>query len=183
MNIKGAALLTGFVALLGFGGAVYAGKVELTTYYPAPVGEYNTLKTKRLTTGDNLPDRDGDILLKPQTGVPETEWTATPANTGQFAYSASANALYHSDGSVWAPAGGATGPTVITVATWWTGWVSEGGFPLGSIQFYRSGTLPNCPVGWTSVATYDEPVSSAAGTFVSLSSPVVIGRSVRICTK
>ena len=173
MNIKGAALLTGFIALLGFegGGAVYAGKVELTTYYPAPVGEYNTLKAKQLTTGDNLPDRDGDILLKPQTGDPAT-WTANTNNIGQFAYSQSEDALYHSNGSAWLPAGGTTG-TVMTLACvtshGYFQWISS------SADLYIAPcTVQNCPTGWTSVATYDEPIDLTDKT---------VGRRVRVCTK
>ena len=169
MNIKGAALLTGFVALLGFGGAAYAGKVELTTYYPAPVGEYNTLKAKRLTTGDNLPDEDGDILLKARAGDPGT-WPATPANIGQFAYSAQDDALYHSNGSAWLPAGGGSTVAVITFACAWSGL---------TYSFVGSCVPPACPVDWTSEPVYNEPVSLGSDG----SSLRVVGRSVRVCIK
>lgn len=86
--------------------AVYAAKVELTTYYPAPYGEYSQLKSKKLAAGDNLPNRDGDIRLTPQTGDPST-WTAGTA--GQIAYSSVDDALYHNNGTAWVATGGGGG--------------------------------------------------------------------------
>ncbi|RKY30351.1 MAG: hypothetical protein DRP68_06240, partial [Candidatus Omnitrophota bacterium] len=54
--------------------------ITVTTYYPSPYGVYNQLQTNRMAVGDtngdgqltalDLPNRDGDIRLKPQPGDP-----------------------------------------------------------------------------------------------------------------
>ncbi len=43
MKIFSAFLLASFL----LGGQAFAGKVEITTYYPAPTGEYQDLETSR----------------------------------------------------------------------------------------------------------------------------------------
>lgn len=45
--------------------SAYAGKVELTTYYPAPMGEYDTLKSNKLAVGSAAvtPAGDGDVTI------------------------------------------------------------------------------------------------------------------------
>ncbi len=42
---RGTLLGVVFVAAFVFASSAYAGKVELTTYYPAPYGEYKEIKT------------------------------------------------------------------------------------------------------------------------------------------
>ena len=73
--------------------AAYAGKMELTTYYPAPNGEYKTL------TADS-------VQLNAKTGDPST-WSA--GTTGQVVYSDTKDLLYHYNGSVWVASGGGGG--------------------------------------------------------------------------
>jgi hypothetical protein len=118
----GILFVTAFVLI----SVAYAGKVELTTYYPAPFGEYedlqtntmkyNTLKATRMavaqTNNDaqldaaDQPNRDGDIRLGAQGGDPRT-WPAGAG--GQIAFSANEGALYLYNGSAWVAAGGGGG--------------------------------------------------------------------------
>lgn len=74
------------ILMLGcFSSTANAGTVTLTTYYPAPSGEYVDLQTDRLAVGDtnndgaqtvaDLPNISGNIRLKPQSGNP-TGWSA-----------------------------------------------------------------------------------------------------------
>jgi len=95
-------------AVFFFGTNAFAGKSELTTYYPTPYGEYGSLQAKRLSVGDANGDgqlssadqanQDGHLRLKPQDGYPQN-WDA--GQTGEFAYSSKKNALYHYNGSAW----------------------------------------------------------------------------------
>lgn len=87
-----------FILILVFAFPGYAGKMELSTYYPSPAGEYEQLQAGTLSTGTVQPAVDGHILLKPQTGNP-SNWAA--GRMGQFAYSVDQDALYHFNGSIW----------------------------------------------------------------------------------
>jgi hypothetical protein len=127
----GILFVTAFVLI----SVAYAGKVELTTYYPAPFGEYedlqtntmkyNTLKATRMavaqTNNDaqldaaDQPNRDGDIRLGAQGGDPRT-WPAGAG--GQIAFSANEGALYLYNGSAWVPAGGGGGGCYTAYAAW-----------------------------------------------------------------
>lgn len=105
---------------------VFAGKVELTTYYPSPTGEYDSLQAKKVATGDtnangvidsgDLPNRDGDLRLVPQSGNP-TSWPTTGLPTGQIAYSSANDALYHFNGSNWVSSGGSSGGPIMVFGT------------------------------------------------------------------
>ncbi|HNX69159.1 MAG TPA: hypothetical protein PLL75_05555 [Candidatus Omnitrophota bacterium] len=184
--------LIGFAAFLTlFSSPVaHAGKVELTTYYPAPYGEYKELQTnninaKRLAAGDtnnsgvqdagDLPNRDGDIRLKPQTGDP-ANWTVGPA--GQVAYSTEGSgALYHSNGSAWV-ASGVSSPAVMTLACGWVKWTS-----VATDAINGSCTPANCPSDWTSATVYSEPVYGFESKIGTSTTYVYTGRCVRNCTK
>ncbi|MFC1658848.1 hypothetical protein ACFL1D_05650 [Candidatus Omnitrophota bacterium] len=77
-------------------------EVTITTYYPSPHGVYDELQSQKSAVGDtdgdnqlttaDLPNRDGDIRIKPQTGDPAT-WPA--GQPGQIAYSADNETLYY----------------------------------------------------------------------------------------
>lgn len=111
-------LCAGVISFFLFGANAFAGETELTTYYPAPYGEYNSLQTNRLSVGDANDDgqlngadqanQDGHIRLKPQVGYPQSFspsygtpqfWAA--GQTGEIAYSRKKNALYHYNGTNW----------------------------------------------------------------------------------
>jgi len=87
--------------------------ITITTYYPSPYGSYNALQTNRLAVGDtnnngqitdaDLPNRNGDIRLKPQSGNPSS-WPI--GEEGQLAYSQTNDELYHSNGTSWVAQGG-----------------------------------------------------------------------------
>ncbi len=91
-------------------------KITITTYYPAPYGVYNKLQSKKLAVGDtdddgqitsaDLPNRNGDIRLKPQPNDPAIWFSG---EEGQFAYSSMDDALYHYNGSDWVKQGGGGG--------------------------------------------------------------------------
>lgn len=68
--ILGSAVLV-FVLVLLMSPMVYAGKVELTTYYPVPDGEYKDLRANRSLAapvrdinGDTTKVRRGDIWFE-----------------------------------------------------------------------------------------------------------------------
>ena len=81
---------------------VYAGKMELTTYYPSPFGEYSVLATNKLTVGTVAPaggtNIPGFITMVGQVGNPTASTSPTDASlpagsffydttdTGQFKY-------------------------------------------------------------------------------------------------
>ena len=89
-----------FLALpvLAFAEEVQKEEITLTTYYPAPYGDYTEL------TVDTL-------YLNPRTDTP-TEWDTTGHSgaAGELAYAAGDGKLYYSNGSAWvAEAGGGGG--------------------------------------------------------------------------
>ena len=167
--------------------------ITITTYYPSPYGVYNQLAANRLAVGDTNNDgaltaadqsnRDGDIRLTAQAGDPAV-WPA--GTTGQFSYSSVNDDLYHYNGSTWVAAGGG-GTAVINLSCAWGTDYSAG---IGH-GWDGSCTPPACPPGWTSVATYSEPLSVACSGNVGChwgnaggnEHPVAVGRSVRVCVK
>jgi len=128
-------------------------KLTITTYYPSPYGVYNELQANRIAVGDtnddgqltalDLPNRDGDIRLKPQPGDPAT-WP--DGKKGQFAYSQVDDALYHYNGSKWMKQAGISGYTIIiggsVVANSWCGatWgTAKCGHTGGVIDWNKTG--------------------------------------------
>ena len=98
-------LVLGFFVLLGLCvvfPCLAQEEIRVTTYYPSPHGSYNELQSQRMAVGDtdddgdltsaDLPNRDGDIRIKPQTGDPAT-WPAGEA--GQIAYSSVNESIYY----------------------------------------------------------------------------------------
>ena len=176
------------------GGGGEEESITVTTYYPSPYGVYNQLQTNRMAVGDtngdgqltalDLPNRDGDIRLKPQPGDP-TSWPA--GEEGQFAYSQVNDELYHYNGSAWVAQGEGEGTAVMYLSCAWGTDFSAG----AGHGWDGSCTPPSCPSGWTSVATFSEPLSVACsggdncswGQASSSDHPVVVGRSVRVCVK
>jgi len=93
--------------------SMYAGKVELTTYYPAPYGEYNQLSANKQTYASDKvqPGTSGRIRLEPQAGDPSVTdaggiWASGIAKIGEIAYSTLKQGLVIWDGTAWASAGG-----------------------------------------------------------------------------
>jgi len=130
----------------------------------------------------DLPNREGDIRVKPQPGNP-TSWPG--GEEGQLAYSQDNDALYHYNGSSWVAEG--AGTAVINLSCpWGTDYRAGAGHGWDG-----SCTPPSCPSGWASVATYSEPLSVAcSGTYWCYwdaasadGHPVAVGRSVRVCAK
>jgi len=132
-------------------------------------------------TSADLPNNNGDIRLATHTSAPPTE----SGVQGEIAY-ASDGYLYVHNGSSWVAQSGGT--AVINLSCAWgtdyTAGVNHG--------WDGSCTPPSCPSGWTSVATYSEPLSVACtgngnscnwDTTASSNHPVAVGRSVRVCTK
>lgn len=109
--------------------------LTITTYYPSPYGSYNELQTNKLAVGDtngdsqmtsaDLPSRNGDIRLMPQSGDPAA-WPA--GNIGQLSYSSTEDAFYYYNGSAWVAQGGGGGCYTkyggSTCASGWTAVVS-----------------------------------------------------------
>lgn len=170
VSILGVLLVSAFVAA----SSAYAGRAELTTYYPAPYGEYTELKSQRLAVGDtdgsgsldagDMPSRDGDIRLTPQAD-PVADW---PAGTpGQLAYSSVTDRLYHHNGAAWVPHGGTGSTGVMYLACPWV-----------NINAVAVCNPPACPAGWTSVAVSNEV------TGVGIATPLrYIGNTTRVCTE
>lgn len=69
------ALCVLFTVTFVFAPSVYAGKVELTTYYPAPDGNYKTLNS---TEDTNLATASGNVK------VGADPWVGTPPSPGGF---------------------------------------------------------------------------------------------------
>ena len=128
------------------------------------------------------PNRDGDIRLTAQAGNPAA-WAA--GTTGQFSYSSVNDDLYHYNGSTWVASGGGTAVINLSCA-----WGTD--YTAGANHGWDGSCTPQaCPAGWTSVATYSEPLSvscsgntdcawnHAGSTF----HPPAVGRSVRVCVK
>ncbi len=132
--------------------------ITITTYYPSPYGVYNELQSNKLAVGDtnddgeltalDLPNRDGDIRLRPQPGNPDN-WD--PGEEGQFAYSKDEEALYHwSDfESKWVKQAGAGTAVISLKCKWWCFRSWAGGIFFGS----ASCEPPSCPSDWTDLGT------------------------------
>lgn len=156
--------------------------LTITTYYPSPYGSYNELEVFKSMT------------FRPQADVP-----STTGKEGEVVY-VDENTVDSEPGNFYYYGGGPSGK-----------WVAQGGG--GTVVMYLSCawgvdyrtnegtdwattcTPPDCPSGWTSTATFSEPVSVAcpggfgsaggcywAGTDATYH-PVAVGRSVRVCTK
>lgn len=171
--------------------------ISVTTYYPSPYGVYNELQTNKLAVGDvnnsgglddgDQPPADGQlytarsVIYKPQGSLP-----AINTREGELVYKSSDKKFYYYDGSAWvAQASGGT--AVISLSCGW-GTDDEAGPNHG---WDGSCTPPSCPSGWTSVATYSEPLAVSCGGAPLCEwggagpgfHPVAVGRSVRVCTK
>ena len=127
-------ILTFFITPLVFSDTNNTETITISTYYPAPFGVYNQLRSNELqaekfavgdTNGDgkidstDQPSRAGDIRLKPQTGDP-ANWSFGTA--GQIAYSSTQDALYINNGSEWVAQGGGGG----TYTAWGTDTCASG---------------------------------------------------------
>jgi hypothetical protein len=125
-----------FVLTFLFVSNAYAGKVELTTYYPAPYGEYEDIRAKRLAVGpatQALPASQGNATFKPQTGDPSSKTGAfASGSVGELAYSADNDAFYHYNG---------------------TSWVAQGGGGITSTTIYGQRTCPSI-TGFTDTLVY-----------------------------
>ncbi len=115
--------------------SAFAGKVELTTYYPAPSGEYQTLNT---TQEANFATQSGNVGIgttNPQAKL-DVNGTIRATDTSAGGCSAAADAgkmRYNSSAGVMQYCVGASG------------WSALGGNPSGMIApFY----LASCPAGW-----------------------------------
>ena len=83
--------------------AVFAGRTELTTYYPAPYGEYNQLSSNRVKIGSNNTANpvDGVLNFKSLASDP------LPGNAGDLYYNSTAPGTFrYRDNSSWKNFGG-----------------------------------------------------------------------------
>ena len=145
-----------------------ADSLTMTTYYPAPSGNYAQIQTTRLSVGTaNQPNRDGDIRLTAQAGDPTT-WPV--GAVGQVAYSSANDGIYYSNGSAWVGSGSSTAVMYLSCA-----WQND------SYSGIITCTPPSCPSGWTLAGTSNEPTAS----FYSgaTASATIYGKSTRVCTK
>ena len=103
-----------FIPTLAFSDATPSSEsVTVTTYYPAPYGEYKEVSAYKLRLGGApAPQNNGNVTFLPQAGDPDSKTGAfTNGQTGEVAYSSTKNAFYYYDGSKWAGLGGTgTGP-------------------------------------------------------------------------
>jgi hypothetical protein len=169
----------------------------ITTYYPSPYGSYNELQTNKFAVGDtdgsgslsvgDQPPANGQIytarsvIYKPQSSLP-----AFDVREGELVYSDSDNKFYYYDGASWVAQGGGTAVMYLSCA-WGVDFQTN-----QTTDWATSCTPPSCPSGWTSAATFSEPLSVAcagtsycgwARTDVGGYHPVAVGRSVRVCVK
>jgi hypothetical protein len=171
--------------------------ITITTYYPSPYGVYNELQTNKFAVGDtnvsggldsgDQPPANGQlytarsVIFKPQSSLP-----AFDAREDELVYSDTDNKFYHYDGSSWVAQGGGTAVMTLSCA-WGTDHTAGSGHGWDG-----SCAPPSCPSGWTSAATYSEPLSVACPggdclwvytTANPTTHPVTVGRSVRVCVK
>ena len=166
--------------------------ITITTYYPSPYGVYNELQSNKMAVGDtdgdgqltvaDQPNREGDIRLRPQPGDPSTWFSG---EVGQFAYSQMDDALYHYNGSSWVSQAGGTAVMYLS-CPWGVDFQTN-----QTTDWATTCVPPACPAGWSSVATYSEPLSVACSgaNYCNWAStnptdhPVAVGRSVRVCVQ
>lgn len=141
---------------------VYAQEsITISTYYPSPYGSYNELQTNRLAIGDtnqdgqltnaDMPNRDGDIRLRPQPITPAS-WPA--GARGQLAYSGSENALYHYNGLNWVGLG--TWLPGAVCGAYWREKSASGWHTAVSAPCQGQDVSTGCPTGFTRVGgTFD----------------------------
>lgn len=98
-NIFGAV----FVSVFAFASNASAGKVELTTYYPAPYGEYNQLQSKGSCVGTTCATADvtdNNLKIKGALGV-ETNATVTGVTHASGGLVIPTSRKNSGDGSMW----------------------------------------------------------------------------------
>jgi len=195
------ALALGLIFAFGVSPCFAQETYTITTYYPSPYGSYNQLQTNRLAVGDtnnsggldagDQPNNNGDIRLKAHTSAPPAETGVV----GEVAY-ASDGYLYVHNGSTWVAQAGGSGGVLYLACAWGSDYSTGANSGWGN-QCGADGTAcctpPSCPTGWTSVATYPEPVSVACPNYGNVGCewesvsgghhPVAVGRTVRACVK
>lgn len=71
------------ISIIFFSATAFAGKMELTTYYPAPLGEYETLST----TGDtNLATTSGNVGIGTETPTSHLQVMSRWCDTGDCTF-------------------------------------------------------------------------------------------------
>jgi hypothetical protein len=123
----------------------YAGSMDLTTYYPAPYGEYETLSSKQNTS---LATTSGSVTVGSATNpgtVNFTPATAAPAATdgveGSIRYVKDTinniHEFYYKNNSAWVPVGGGGGITATTLygtsTCTLTAWMSNNGYTVARV--------------------------------------------------
>ncbi len=140
-----------------------ADSLTMTTYYPAPSGNYAQIQTTRLGVGTaNQPNRDGDIRLTAQAGDPTT-WPV--GAVGQVAYSSANDGIYYSNGSAWVGSGSSSAVMYLSCA--WQNTIN-----------ITTCTPPSCPSGWTSAGTSNEATSSYYDSLYN--NGYIYGKSTRV---
>ena len=111
------------LAFLGLVGAHGSEEITLTTYYPAPYGDYDELTAHKMTIGTTypVPADDGDLTVEGKVGIGTTNPGAQLEVAGQVKVtggSPGANKVLTSDSSGLAS------------------WVAPAGIPIGGIIMY-----------------------------------------------
>lgn len=136
--------------------------VELTTYYPAPYGEYDTLKANSIGVGSasSVPNVDGMINFKPVTSLPDAS-VYTPSE-GDLYYDDTDNVFKYrktdTTSSSWVSFGGSE--TILSALT------AAGPGTKASPTFYTTGTNNaevslNLPDGTWLIFVYFEALPTA----------------------
>jgi len=146
-------------------------EITLTTYYPAPYGDYTNLETENLTT-----DR---VIFNAKAGDP-ANWDGAGSHTGaegELVYSDTKDAFYHSNGSSWLASGGSGGSGGAAISLK-CGWLEN---TLNIAPSIGSCVPDNCPTGWTQVGdVYCAPTGFAES---GLPAGDVMGYCERWCVK
>lgn len=156
--------------------AAFAGKVELSTYYPAPYGEYSELKSTerasfatssgKVGIGTEIPseklDVSGNIKASGDILAGNSNVSCAPANAGAIRYSTpgqSGGIMQFCNGSAWQEMGSGTAPSGS-----WCGvsYINDGNrysiavnnvFPTAWGDIPCQGVLPHsgCPTGYSQI--------------------------------
>ncbi len=164
--------------------SAYAGKVELTTYYPAPYGEYKTLSTTEnaafastsggvnvgSTTNHAILAVDNTLTLAPVTGNAGAQSGGT---AGSIRYSSDGNGagvggMLYSDGSSWKNLGGAE-------PDYDSGWVADNTTDDHLTTFsHQLGVLPRRTELFFATSSSPASIYSRSINTYGLSNPVTV---------
>ena len=99
-------LLFSFFLVLFIPSILYAGTTTLTTYYPAPTGNYNQITANKQALGTAAqPTTSGDVTLQVHGAAPPSE----AGVQGEIAYGSNGYLYVNNGSSTWIQQGGDSG--------------------------------------------------------------------------